>query len=57
MSSTEKYIWKGSDLMYIPPFWCGVSVTIIGIVIVSLIMSMFQHDDDDEQDERRRNHE
>ena len=43
--------------MYIPPFWCGVAVTIIGIVIASLIMSMFQHDDDDEKDERRRNHE
>ena len=50
-------MWKGSDFMYIPPFWCGVSVTIIGIVIISLIMSMFQNDDDDEKDERRRNHE
>lgn len=43
--------------MYIPPFWCGVAVTIIGIVIASLIMSMFQHDDDDEKDERRKKHE
>ena len=43
--------------MYIPPFWCGVAVTIIGTVIISLIMSMFQHDDDDEQDERRKDNE
>ena len=50
-------MWKGSDFMYIPPFWCGVAVAIIGIVVISLIMSMFQHDDDDEQDERRRNNE
>ena len=50
-------MWKGSDFMYIPPFWCGVAVTIIGIVIASMIMSMFQNDDDDEKDERRRNHE
>ena len=50
-------MWKGSDFMYIPPFWCGVALTIIGIVIASLIMSMFQNDDDDEKDERRRNHE
>ena len=57
MSSTEKYMWKGSEHMYIQPFWCGVAVTIIGIVIISMIMSMFQNDDDDEKDERRRNHE
>lgn len=35
--------------MYIPPFWCGVAVTIIVETIIALVAPIFHKDNDDEE--------